>query len=103
MLKMYRKKFFFRNDIQFEALVKEKEIFVNSKVVDFDLTPLAQIRIRKKKKMPGEISSDEQPNFSPINNFKINTYFTVIDIVSSQILERFNESSSPLINDLSLF
>lgn len=53
--------------------------------------------------MPGETSSDELQNLSPINNFKINTYFIVIDIISSQIFERFNNNSNPLINDLSLF
>ncbi|KAL5236453.1 hypothetical protein ACI65C_003863 [Semiaphis heraclei] len=93
----------FRNDTQFEAIVKEKEIFVNTNVVDFDIIPLTQTRMRKKKKMPGETSSDELPNLSPVNNFKINTYFTVIDIISSQIFERFNNNSNPLINDLSLF
>lgn len=91
-----------RSDVQFEAIMKEKEIFVNSKI-DFDLSPFAQIRTRKKKKMSGEILSDELPNVSPINNFKINTYFVVIDIVSSQISERFNEFSSPLMVDLELF
>lgn len=42
-------------------------------------------------------------NVSTIENFKINTYFIVIDIISSQILEMFNESSGSLINDLVLF
>lgn len=78
-------------------------MFVNSTVEDFDLIPLALIRTRKKKKMIGEISSDELPNVSTIENFKKNTYFIVIDIISSQILDRFNESSGSLMNDLALF
>lgn len=39
-----------RNDTQFEAIAKEKEIFVNTNVVDFDIIPLTQTRMRKKKK-----------------------------------------------------
>lgn len=39
-----------RSDTQFEALIKKKEMFVNSTVENFDLIPLALIRTRKKKK-----------------------------------------------------
>lgn len=35
--------------------------------------------------------------------FKINTYYIIIDIVCTQISERFNDKSSPLYKDLSLF
>jgi len=52
--------------------------------------------------MPGEIMSDE-PISCPITSFKVNTYFTIIDIVCTQIRERFNDRSTPLYKDLSLF
>lgn len=39
-------------------------------------------------------------NVNPINNFKINTYFFVIDKVNSQILEKFEISFSPFMNNL---
>lgn len=67
------------------------------------MIPLTDTRIRRIKKMPGEVASDDQPTISPINNFKIKTYFTVIDIVSTQVTERFNEYSTPLFKDISLF
>lgn len=50
----------------------------------------------------GELSSDE-PTIDNIQNFKINTYFTIIDIVLTQISERFNDHSLPLFKDLALF
>jgi len=52
--------------------------------------------------MSGEKSSDE-PIYNPTDQFKVNTYFTVIDIITIQIKERFNENSSPLLKDHSLF
>jgi len=43
------------------------------------------------------------PIYNNIDQFKVNTYFTVLDIVTTQIKERFNENSTPLLKDLSLF
>jgi hypothetical protein len=42
--------------------------------------------------MPGEIAFDEE-FADPVQNFKIKSYFVILDIVSTQIQERFNESS----------
>jgi hypothetical protein len=39
----------------------------------------------------------------PLTNFKINTYFTIIDIVCNKTKGRFNDQSTPLYKDLSLF
>lgn len=52
--------------------------------------------------MPGEMAPDEHMN-SPIDSFRIKTYYLVIDIITTQITERFNEESTPLFKDLSLF
>lgn len=47
--------------------------------------------------MPGEKAPDDQPLISPIDNFKIKTYYAVIDIVCTQVAERFSEYSTPLL------
>lgn len=50
---------------------------------------LTEIRTRCIKKMPGKMTSDDQLVISPIDNFKIKTCNAVIDIVCSQVTERF--------------
>lgn len=52
--------------------------------------------------MPGELASDEE-FADPVQNFKVKWYYVILDIVSIQIQERFNESSTPLLKDISLF
>jgi len=59
--------------------------------------------VTRKRVLDGDMALDEQPSQNPIQNFKINTYFTIIDIVNIQISERFNETSKLLIKDLALF
>jgi len=65
--------------------------------------PLTEIRTRRIKKMLGEMTSDDQSITSPIDKIKIKTYFAVIDIVNTQVTKRFNEHSTPLFIDISLF
>ncbi|KAL4082671.1 hypothetical protein QTP88_029732 [Uroleucon formosanum] len=57
---------------------------------------------KKKKIMTGENIADEQIS-CPIKHFQVNTCYTIIDIVSTQIVERFNDQSTPLYKDISLF
>lgn len=52
--------------------------------------------------MSGENTVDE-PIDDPLLNFKINTYYVLIDIVLIQIQERFNDISTGLCKDLSFF
>ncbi|XP_060846352.1 zinc finger MYM-type protein 1-like [Rhopalosiphum padi] len=92
-----------RSENEFHVLLKEKEEFITSKNDEFYITPLIQTRMRRKKVMAGDMTLDEQQSQNPIQNFKINTYFIIIDIVNTQLSERFNECSIPLIKDLALF
>lgn len=92
-----------RSENEFHVLLKEKEEFITSKNDEFYITPLIQTRMRRKKVMAGDMTLDEQPSQNPIQNFKINTYFIIIDIVNTQLSKRFNECSIPLIKDLALF
>lgn len=91
-----------RSDESFKNIINDKDNFINSKLIDFSFTSLEISRVKKIKRMPGEIAADEQLN-SPIDNFRIKTYYSIIDIVITQITERFNEDSTPLFKDLSLF
>jgi len=52
--------------------------------------------------MPGELASDENMP-EPIVNFKIKTYNIILDILITQIYERFNENLTLLYKDISLF
>lgn len=91
-----------RNDSKFELIVLEKDKFIESKKDNLLFTPLVSSRVRRIKKMPGELAPDEE-FADPVQNFKIKSYFVILDIVSIQIQERFNESSTPLLKDISLF
>jgi len=91
-----------RSDESLKNIINDKDNFINSKLNDFSFTSLEISRVKKIKRMPGEIAADEQLN-SPIDNFRIKTYYSIIDIVITQITERFNEDSTPLFKDLSLF
>jgi hypothetical protein len=92
----------FRDDNQFKKLIEDKNQFVLSRSDELSFTPFVANRRRTKKKMLGEIMSDESIS-CPFTNFKINTYFTIIDIVCTKMRERFNDQSTPPYKDLSLF
>jgi len=77
-----------RSETEFQVLLKEKKEFITSKNDEFDISHLIQTRIRRKKVMAGDMALDEQPSQNPIQNFKINTYFNIIDIISTQISEQ---------------
>ncbi|XP_050065236.1 zinc finger MYM-type protein 1-like isoform X2 [Aphis gossypii] len=91
-----------RNDNKFELIVLEKDKFIESKKDNLLFTPLVHSRVRRIKKMPGEVASDVE-FADPVQNFKIKSYYAILDIVSTQIQERFNENSTPLLKDISLF
>jgi len=91
----------FRCDEEFNKLLEEKENFIESKE-DITFIPLPSKRVRRVKIRAGETSSDESI-IDPIQNFKINVYFTIVDIVITQISDRFNDHSVPLFKDLALF
>lgn len=82
-----------RTDSSFMNLSREVDNFV-LKIEDEDeyFTQLPVLRIRKKKKMPGELSDDEII-LDPIKNIKVNTYFFSLDIILIQLNERFKDKS----------
>ncbi|KAL5246056.1 hypothetical protein ACI65C_013464 [Semiaphis heraclei] len=52
--------------------------------------------------MVGESALDENIT-DPIDHYRIKTYIVILDILITQISERFNENLSPLYKDISLF
>lgn len=91
-----------RNDIKFDNLVEQKEKFILSKQEDYSFTPLVLIRARRIKTMVGELALDEYI-LELIDNFKIKTYNVILDILLTQINERFNENLTPLYKDIPHF
>lgn len=71
---------------------------------DEHFTPLPQKRSRKRKMMPGERARDEPTSevSDPQTSFKHHTFYVVIDIICSQISQKFNESTLSIFKDLSL-
>lgn len=92
-----------RSENEFNELQNNKNKFIESKKNDFSFTSLKEIkRIRRIKQMSGELALDESIS-NPLNLFKVNTYIIIIDIIMTQIKECFNEGSTPLLKDFSLF
>ncbi|XP_060856259.1 uncharacterized protein LOC132933995 [Metopolophium dirhodum] len=89
-----------------------KKLIIDS---DYEFEPLPQHRSRKRKQMADENAIDEVI-ILPIQHFKVNTYFSALDCIITQLTERFignsntssNSSKSPdkstlgLLKDISL-
>ncbi|XP_050065690.1 zinc finger MYM-type protein 1-like, partial [Aphis gossypii] len=91
-----------RSDESFENLSQEVDAFVLEQADENEESiQLPTPRLRKKKKMSGELSDDELI-LDPIQNIKVNTYFSALDIVQRQLSERFSDQSIGVLKDLSL-
>jgi len=91
-----------RSDENFENLSQEVDAFILEQADENEeFIQLPTTRLRKKKKMSGELSDDELI-LDPIQNIKVNTYFSALDIVQRQLSERFSDQSIGVLKDLSL-
>lgn len=72
---------------------EEKEIDVEIEL------ELPQKRIKRKKSMPGEISSDEAIN-DALKSFEVNVFNLIIDTVTTSLKTRFNFENNTLYADL---
>lgn len=82
----------------FNNIINEVDEFSNRYEVVF--TPLSLQRKRRVPRMAGELRRDE-PIEDPIKKFKINCFYSVLDIIQNQLCERFSDRSG-LFKDLSL-
>lgn len=87
-----------RTDREFLKLINEARQF--AKENDLVETEFKEIRVRKKKLMPGEVSHDE-PQILAIDRYKSTVYFTVLDNILTSISNRFKESRE-ILKDLSI-
>ncbi|XP_022166822.1 uncharacterized protein LOC111031258 [Myzus persicae] len=92
-----------RSDIEFSTVLNEVEEFKKCSINECeDFKPIPQNRIRRVPRKADEIAVDEVIE-DPLQNYKIKTYFIAFVTAITQIKERFNEISSGLFKDLSLF
>lgn len=88
----------FRCDEEYEKIVTESNQF--SLAHDLHENNFKERRTRKKKRMVDENTEDEVLN-SAFINYKINTYFNVLDNIVISFTTRFN-SAQEILKDLSL-
>lgn len=87
-----------RSEEQFSILIDESKSFASDN--NLDVTGLKEIRIRRIKKMPGELCQDES-NIDIQTKFKIEFFYYSLDTVNETLENRFR-SSRGLLTDLSL-
>ena len=87
---------------QFDGVMSSAQMFMDATDIEFE--PLPTTRSRKRKKMPGEMSSDETI-VDPADSFRVKTFYVMVDTVTTQLHKRFKGDSDvtlELIKDLSL-
>ncbi|CAI6371045.1 unnamed protein product [Macrosiphum euphorbiae] len=89
-----------RSSEMFFNIYESVRKFAKDNNFEFELT-LPTRRHRRVPRQPGELSNDEQIN-DPVMAYKVNTYFVIIDKVSSELHKRFNNNSIMIAKDLSL-
>jgi len=87
-----------RSEEQFSLLIDESKSFASANYLV--VTGLKEIRIRRIKKIPGELCQDES-NVDILTKFKTEFFYYSLDIVNETLENRFR-SSRGLLTDLSL-
>jgi len=80
-------------------LVLAKEF--DDKYENEEFEPLRITRKRKVRKIAGELCSDEVEQ-NPIQKFKVDTYFVALDIIKTQISQRFTDKTIEVMKDFAL-
>lgn len=89
-----------RSDKIFQNICNETTIFMEKS--DFELTSLPVKRCRRKKIMAGDCNPDHVIT-DPKQEYKVNTYFMIIDAAIVSIETRFHSTGQHLLKDISLF
>jgi len=89
-----------RSDKVFQNICNETTIFMEKS--DFEFTSLPVKRCRRKKLMAGEFNPDHVIT-DPKQEYKVNTYFMIIDAAIVSIETRFHSTGQHLLKDISLF
>lgn len=91
-----------RSESALNKILSEANNFINSIIENFDITPLPEKRLKKKKLQSREKAIDE-PLTDPLAQFRINTYFNTLDIITSEIKRRFFGDGEDSIQQTGLF
>lgn len=87
-----------RNESQCEELINEAKTF--AKAQKLTEQNFKEVRLRKKKVMPGELSKDETSSRAQ-DVFRTNVYYKVLDVIINSIESRFKDSKE-IMKDLCL-
>lgn len=80
-------------------IIKIAEEFVEQSNLVF--SPLSMPRYKRIPRKSGELTNDD-PIINPIEKFKIECYYGTLDLIQTELNDRFNDDSSGLLKDLSL-
>lgn len=85
--KKYKEIVALRSEKALKNVLDEAETFIAS-VPTLNFSPLSECRLKNKKKMYDHQASDEPLN-DPFVNFRVNTYFSAVDLIVSELKRRF--------------
>lgn len=88
-----------RENDSFSEVIKNAEQFSIKSIIDF--SSFSVPRYRRVLKKSGELVNDNPMN-DPIKKFKIECYYGALDLIQTELNDRFGEKSSGLLKDLSL-
>lgn len=89
-----------RSEEECDSIINEAKIFARTHKLDDDLpSNFKSVRMRKKK-MPGENTQDQIPE-SPIERYRKNTFYKVLDQIIMSINSRFSDARE-ILKDLCL-
>ncbi|XP_060855359.1 zinc finger MYM-type protein 1-like [Metopolophium dirhodum] len=92
----------YRTDEKFNKIVEDVKGFVEACEIE-NFTPLENVRSRKKivPRKADELCQDETVQ-DPLKKFKIDTFFLVLDLIITQINNRFTDNNLEVLKDLAL-
>lgn len=92
----------YRTEKEFSKIVETVKAFVETCEIE-NFTPLENVRTRKRKvpQKADELCQDEVVQ-DPIKKFEIDTFYWVLDIIITQIDNRFMENNLEVLKDLAL-
>ncbi|XP_060846063.1 zinc finger MYM-type protein 1-like [Rhopalosiphum padi] len=90
-----------RSEEECDSIINEAKLFTRTHKLDDDLpSNFKSVRMRKIKKMPGENTQDQIPE-SPIERYRKNTFYKVLDHIIMSINSRFSDARE-ILKDLCL-
>ena len=83
-----------RTDTHFHEILEQASTIAEEEDIPQEFT---KPRIRRRKKMPGELARDE-PVVDPVQRFKVDVFFRIYDTLISELKERFSDFHTAVTN-----